>query len=230
MIPSDQLQTFAAACARGPIEGTGYKIFHLFPNVTVSHAGETGVVGITRFTPLAADRTLRRNWLLRDPMARPATVSDEARDRILRINMAIADEDRVAAERLQQTIAQVIARPAGGADRLVRRDIRSTDERMILQLAAMRGLAARIARRLRAAISHMLCISGMGYCPCLCRCRQIAIRQDCTGIGRPGILQCLRYGLPRNSRDLSIVFRLASRAPLSFPLMVEPARQPAATE
>jgi phenylpropionate dioxygenase-like ring-hydroxylating dioxygenase large terminal subunit len=102
---------FRAECTLGIVQTTAYRIIQVFPNVTVflGMFGGVWLAGVADYQPIGPTETLCRMWLF----ARDDTTTDPAEaDRSVAIVARVAEQDRIAAETLQQGTRQIWQQPA----------------------------------------------------------------------------------------------------------------------
>jgi phenylpropionate dioxygenase-like ring-hydroxylating dioxygenase large terminal subunit len=101
------------ACQRGDLVRYGYRIFNIFPDLSIT-LSEGKVSSLVQYTGLAANRTLRRTWLFEDLAPTDTPLTDAEAAGIIFFSKKIADEDKTAAERLQTVAHQQVGTPLPG--------------------------------------------------------------------------------------------------------------------
>lgn len=123
----DGLARMAAACRDGTWRSDGYRVFHLFPDLTISylraHWGNWYIVAV-QYGAVTADSSVMRAWFYPAPFPANSTwydrltrpVTDLFRRYATRYFVAwVLGEDNVICERLQSIAQQLSAKPILGA-------------------------------------------------------------------------------------------------------------------
>jgi len=129
------LATMAAQCREGTWRSSDYRVFHIFPNLTISHFrtdGERWDVMAMQYVPVATDRAMMRAWFNRAPFAsnRPCPwhepwtrpLTEPLRRLLVRYySNKVLNQDSSACEKLQTVASQIKNAPIYGGleERLV---------------------------------------------------------------------------------------------------------------
>ena len=117
----------AAACREGTWRSANYRVFHIFPNLTVAHFlsdRQHWFILVLQYVPIAKDRSLMRAWLYSAPFpaAQPwyerwiAPFTNPIRTVAVRyFANRVLSEDNEVCERLQTIAHQIDDRPILGA-------------------------------------------------------------------------------------------------------------------
>ena len=132
----DGLSVMARECRAGTWRSVNYRVFHIFPNVTVSHFRTDGAhwyVMVMQYVPVARDRHANARLVLSRtvcaqknpyPLVRERLISPVTtpirRALVRHYSKQVLKEDTVACEKLQAIAPQIKAAPILGA-RVVRR-------------------------------------------------------------------------------------------------------------
>ncbi len=120
------LGKMAAECRDGTWRSANYRVFHIFPNLTVSHFRadrQNWWIVAHQYVPLTKATSLMRAWIFPAPFTaglgrtehwfRRAT--DPVRARVVRFYVnRVLSEDNAVCEKLQQTAGQILASPILG--------------------------------------------------------------------------------------------------------------------
>jgi phenylpropionate dioxygenase-like ring-hydroxylating dioxygenase large terminal subunit len=123
----DQLTRMAAECRNGTFVSVNYRVFHIFPNLVVSHFradAQYWYVLLLQYVPVAMDHSLMRAWIFPAPFAanrakhdrwtRPFT--DPVRAIAVRYFVGkVLKEDNAVCEKLQSIAGQIQSAPRLGA-------------------------------------------------------------------------------------------------------------------
>jgi phenylpropionate dioxygenase-like ring-hydroxylating dioxygenase large terminal subunit len=125
---AEALAKMAAECRTGTWRSENYRVFHIFPNLTVSHYradGQHWYVMAMQYVPVATDRTLMRAWYCHapfpprrphpwyEPLVRPFV--DPVRSVVVRHYASkVLSQDTGVCERLQTIAPQISPAPIFG--------------------------------------------------------------------------------------------------------------------
>jgi hypothetical protein len=122
----DALTKMAAECRNGTWRSANYRVFHIFPNLTVAHFradGQHWYIGVSQYIPVTRRSSIVRAWIYPAPFAsdlawharwtRPLT--DPLRTRIVRFYAdRVLQEDNDVSEKLQSIAGQIAPSPVYG--------------------------------------------------------------------------------------------------------------------
>jgi phenylpropionate dioxygenase-like ring-hydroxylating dioxygenase large terminal subunit len=123
----DQLTRMAAECRRGTFVSVNYRVFHIFPNLVVSHFradSQYWYVLVLQYAPVAMDRSLMRAWIYPAPFAAnhakharwTGPFTDPIRTVAVRYFVGkVLKEDNAVCEKLQSIANQIQSTPRLGA-------------------------------------------------------------------------------------------------------------------
>ena len=109
-VAPDAFRVFSTDCARGEVPHNAYRICQIFPNLTVFlvSLGCGWVLGIGDYQPVSPIETIGRMWIYGAMSERDPAADEQA----LAFLRQVVEEDRIAAERLQQGVTQMWREPA----------------------------------------------------------------------------------------------------------------------
>jgi phenylpropionate dioxygenase-like ring-hydroxylating dioxygenase large terminal subunit len=122
----DAFTKMAAECRAGTWRSANYRVFHIFPNLTVNHFradGEHWYVMAMQYVPLATNRSMMRAWYYPAPFAASRPWHDRwtrlFMDAIRRVVVRhsaykVLDQDTAVCEKLQTIAQQLGAAPVLG--------------------------------------------------------------------------------------------------------------------
>jgi len=121
------LTQMAVDCRNGTWRSANYRVFHIFPNLTVSHFradGQNWFVVVHQYVPLNVKCSTMRAWIYPASFAAERAwherwtgpVTDRVRARVVRVYVnKVLQEDNEVAERLQGIAGQIQSSPILGA-------------------------------------------------------------------------------------------------------------------
>ncbi len=123
----DALTKMAAACRNGAWRSADYRVFHIFPNLTVAHFradGQNWFILVLQYVPVGADRSTMRVWFYPAPFAARPVWYNRWLSPLTRPVRALAvrhyvgkilSEDNEVCEKLQAVAGQIQNPPRLGA-------------------------------------------------------------------------------------------------------------------
>lgn len=123
----DAITKMADECRAGTWSSANYRVFHIFPNLAVSHFNSDGHywhILVLQYVPEANNRSVMRAWIYPAPVAAPFTALERwtrpltnlfRRFAVRHYAMKVLQEDNEVCEQLQLAAGQVNSAPILGA-------------------------------------------------------------------------------------------------------------------